>query len=91
MADSFFLPPNVKRVPPPERTPEIRSAKYRQFLWYWRGTTPIIADVEYQGGRWHGPLTAQQITDITAAGFGSRIFTVDSSLELPANIPEDIV
>ena len=88
---SYFMPPVIKRTPPPERTPEIRSAKYRQFLWYWRGVSPVIADIEYQGGRWHGPLTAQQITDITAAGFATRIFTVTDLIQLPANIPEDIV
>ena len=90
MAESFFLPPNVKRVPPPERTPEVRSGRYRHFLWYFRGQTQIIAGVEYQGGRWCGPLTAQQITDITAAGFASRIVTVDDLIELPAYIAEDI-
>jgi len=88
---SYFMPPVTKRVPPPERTPEIRSASYRHFLWYWRGVSPVIAGVEYQGGRWHGPLSSAQITDITAAGFASRIFAVNDLIELPANIPEDIV
>lgn len=84
--DSYFLPPVVKRVPPPERTPEIRSGSYRHFLWYWRGTAPVIAGVEYQGGRWHGPLSAQQITDINAAGLGARIVAVDGIGQLPADL-----
>jgi hypothetical protein len=87
MAESFFLPPNTKRVPPPERVPEApNSARWRHFLWYRRGIETIISNVVYQGGRWNGPLTAAQITAITAAGHGARIYTVNHPGELPADI-----
>lgn len=90
MADSYFLPPVVKRVPVFERVPLIRSPRYRHFLWYWRGVelsgTTAIAGVSYQGGRWHGPLSAQQIADITAAGYGARIYAVTDIIQLPADI-----
>lgn len=89
MADSYFLPPNVKRVPPFERTLEVRSARYRHFFWYWHGVEieiPEHSGVFWQGGRWHGPLTAQQISDITAAGYGARIYAVNDLIELPADI-----
>lgn len=90
MAESYFLPPVVKRVPPAERTPESpNSPRWRHFLWYWRGTEveiPAGSGTLWQGGRWHGPLTAQQSADITAAGYGARIRTVNDLIELPADI-----
>lgn len=88
--DSYFLPPVVKKLPPWERTPEIRSPRYRHFLWFWRGTDVLIAGVTYRGAYWNGPLTSAQITAITAAGYGTRIYAVNNLIELPANIPEDI-
>ncbi len=51
-----------------------------------RGQTVTVAGTEYLGGYWHGPLTAQQVTDITAAGYGARIYTADNVWELPADI-----
>jgi hypothetical protein len=89
MAESYFLPPVTKRVPPRERTPEVRSNAYRHFFWYRKGVEveiPEHSGVKWQGGRWHGPLTAQQITDITAAGYAARIRTVNNLIELPADI-----
>lgn len=86
MAESYFLPPNVKKVPPPERTPEIRSGRFRHFLWFWRGTELTVDGTTYQGGRWNGPLTGAQVSAITAAGYGARIYTVNDLNELPGNI-----
>jgi hypothetical protein len=87
MADSYFLPPNIKRIPPAERTPEApNSPRWRHFLWYWRGVSVVpgsdlaIENYSYQGGRWNGPLSAAEIAAITAAGYGARIRTIGASV-----------
>lgn len=88
MADSYFLPPNTVRTPPPERVPQVRSHRWRAFCRYLRGVETTIGGVTYQGGRWHGPLSAGAIAAITAAGHGSRIFTVTDLIQLPADIDQ---
>lgn len=80
---SYFLPPVTWFLPPAARTPEVRSRQYRGFFGYWRSDPITIAGVLYPGARWAGPLTAQQITDITAAGLPDRIATVANVLDLP--------
>ena len=88
---SYFLPPVIRKVPYPERTPEVRSVSFRSlFLWFWHGVTVEIGGVSYQGGRWCGPLSSAEIAAITAAGYATRIYNVNDLIELPANIPEDI-
>lgn len=89
---SYFLPPvqlirpgwpRIKYVDP--NFP--RSVKYRHMATsQFRGVDETIAGVFYQGGYWHGPLTSQQITDITAAGFGARIVAVSNIKDLPSSL-----
>lgn len=89
---SYFLPPVQLIRPPWERIRHVdpsfpRSVSYRHMATsQFRGKDETIAGVFYQGGYWHGPLTAQQITDITTAGFAARIITVASAKDLPASI-----
>lgn len=47
---------------------------------------PTATSTTYLGGRWNGPLTSAQITQITNAGHATRIYTVSAGLEgtLPA-------
>ena len=85
--ESWFLPPSVTRAPPFERIPEVKSAAYRGiFLTYWRGTEVDIDGILYQGGRWHGPLTDDEVTAITNAGLVERIVQVNDYGELPGNL-----
>jgi len=90
MAESYFLPPVDRKVPALERLSFIggypSSRRWRSFLWTWLGRDVVITGTTYQGGRWNGPLSAQQVTDITAAGYGARIYTVTDLGQLPANI-----
>jgi hypothetical protein len=86
--DSWFLPPVITRTAPVERTPEVSSVRYRGlFLTYWAGQSVEVAGTTYQGGRWHGPLSAQQIADITAAGYAERIVEADDAATLPVLDP----
>lgn len=80
---SYFLPPVTWYLPPAARTPEVRSRKYRLFFGYWRSDEITIDGVLYPGARWAGPLTAGQISSITAAGLEGRIATVTDVLNLP--------
>ena len=86
MADSYFLPPAVLVTPPPERTPQVTSPRWRMFTRYLQGSDILIDGVTYQGAHWNGPLSAAQIAAITAAGHGARIFAVDDLIEFPADI-----
>ncbi len=94
--DDWFLPPVRKKIPPIRRSPEVAalhgirrgrgSAAYNRLNWTWQGVNVEIAGVTYLGGRWNGPLSDQQITDITAAGYGARIYTAATFNDLPGNI-----
>ncbi len=85
---SYFLPPVQRRLPLPERTPEIRSPRYRSFLWTWFGGQDdlVIAGSSYRGGYWNGPLSTGQIAEITAAGYGARIVAVTDLIQLPPDL-----
>jgi hypothetical protein len=97
---AWFLPtPSGIKVPPRARLARmgIRSARYRNLLWTYAGTTnpdPTdpqpegirIGGILYRGGYWAGPLTNAEITAITAAGYASRIVYADDTGHLPANI-----
>jgi hypothetical protein len=92
VADSYFLPPTIRKLPRPSRVPEIRSRRFLQFLWTRTGETTegsdgfVVAGVEYLAGRWNGPLESDQVSALTAAGYGDRIFAVDDLGDLPADI-----
>ncbi len=89
MASSYFLPPTVDELTHrPDATAGVpRSPRYRAMaLTFKRGTDVTIAGTTYRGGYWNGPLSAQEVTDITNAGYGARIRTVDSIAELPAGL-----
>lgn len=95
---SWFTPPieSFLKVPPSPRTDWLeemamasgipRSPKWRQFLGNHLGREVVIDGVTYGGGRWHGPLTEEQINAITAAGYGDRIVQADEPGLLPATI-----
>jgi hypothetical protein len=94
----WFLPPiePFEKVPSLERTEWLmqerlgtgvpRSIKYRQFLRTQVGKDVTIAGVFYGGGRWHGPLTGAQVSEITAAGYGARIIARGEHELLPAGL-----
>lgn len=100
MAETYFKPPlgDQTYVPPRALLPGNRPVRSRQWMMLFcseRASQPAgagstadqgieIDGIVYGGGRWHGPLTAAQITAITTAGHGARLFTVDSHGELPA-------
>lgn len=84
----FFLPPTELVAPPRARLEPFHRRRPTTLPWttYRRGVTVEVAGITYQGGRWHGPLTAQQITDLTAAGYGARLVEAMSDTDLPADI-----
>jgi len=85
----YFLPPTTRTWPPRNRWAHygVRRASVARFMLdYRRGDDVTIAGTTYRGGNWHGPLTDQQITDITAAGHGARLVTVDDISDLPPGL-----
>jgi hypothetical protein len=93
-ASYYFLPPVEAHYPPRQRLERmgIRSRAYQNLLWTWKGTDSdglggtTIAGISYRGGYWTGPLSAQQVADIQAAGYGSRIAVVNGPGDLPAGL-----
>lgn len=102
MSPQYFLPPNVVTSPPPSRWKElgIQSPKMASlFAEYLKGTeqdqgtdgngNPVggitIGGTFYRGGYWH-EVTAAQVTAITAAGYGARVYVRDNAGLLPGEI-----
>jgi hypothetical protein len=96
--DAYFMTPIelVERVPRWERLEWVasehlttgvpHSPRYRQFLRTQVGTEITIDGIVYGGGRWHGPLSTEQIIAITAAGYADRIVMASEPGLLPAGI-----
>jgi len=55
------------------------------------GVDVVVAGRHYAGGRWHGPLTGQQVDALERAGFADRIFTgqvgSEESLRFEESLP----